>query len=162
MTKNILVTGSSGFLGEEVVNYFSKENNIYALDKIKSIDFKESTNNIFKLVCDICDYDKLNNIFENNKFDIIIHCAAEILDEKNTNLVWKTNVDGTNSADIDVEFVDSDGSTKALLASTLPVPADSSLEVVSGKFVLETGDKIQAKASAASDIEMFVSMLEIT
>jgi hypothetical protein len=73
-----------------------------------------------------------------------------------------TNVDGTNSADIDVEFTDSDGSTKALLASTMPVPADSSLEVVSGKFVLETGDKIQAKASAASDIEMFVSMLEIT
>ena len=61
-----------------------------------------------------------------------------------------------------VEFTDSDGSTKALLASTMPVPADSSLEVVSGKFVLETGDKIQAKASAASDIEMFVSMLEIT
>tara|TARA_Y100000768_G_scaffold387014_1_gene376952 strand:+ start:1089 stop:2138 length:1050 start_codon:yes stop_codon:yes gene_type:complete len=97
MTKNILVTGSNGFLGEEVVNYFSKKNNVYALDKIKPIDFKESTNNIFKVVCDICDYDKLNNVFENNKFDIIIHCAAEILDEKNTNLVWKTNVDGTKN-----------------------------------------------------------------
>ena len=78
------------------------------------------------------------------------------------NSIIVANVDGTNSADIDVEFTDSDGSTKALLASTMPVPADSSLEVVSGKFVLETGDKIQAKASAASDIEMFVSMLEIT
>jgi hypothetical protein len=73
-----------------------------------------------------------------------------------------TNVDGSSSADIDVQFVDSDGSTDSMLASTIPVPADSSLELVAGKLVLETGDKIQAKASATGDIEFFVSYLEIT
>ncbi len=73
-----------------------------------------------------------------------------------------TNVDGSSSADVDVQFVDSDGSTDSMLASTIPVPADSSLELVAGKLVLETGDKIQAKASATGDIEFFVSYLEIT
>ena len=33
MSYNILVTGSCGFLGEEIVNSFSQNNFIYALDK---------------------------------------------------------------------------------------------------------------------------------
>ena len=74
-----------------------------------------------------------------------------------------TNVDGTNDATVDVQVVDTGGSPTAYIAKTMSVPADTSLELAgTSKLVLETGDKIQALASAASDVEIFVSYLEIT
>ena len=40
---------------------------------------------------------------------------------------------------------------------------DSSVELAgTSKIVLETGDKIQLKGSAASDLEAFISVLQIT
>tara|TARA_S200002703_G_scaffold19674_1_gene15959 strand:+ start:177 stop:509 length:333 start_codon:yes stop_codon:yes gene_type:complete len=74
-----------------------------------------------------------------------------------------TNVDGTNDATVDVQVVDTGGSPTAYIAKEMSVPADTSLELAgTSKLVLETGDKIQALASAASDVEIFVSYLEIT
>ena len=77
-----------------------------------------------------------------------------------------TNVDGTNDATVDVEVVDNGGSPAAYIAKTLSVPADTTVESVivvkTPQLVLETGDKIQGLASAASDVEVFVSYLEIT
>ena len=73
-----------------------------------------------------------------------------------------TNVDGTNDATVDVEIVDGT-SGAAYIAKTLSVPADTTVELAgTSKLVLETGDKIQGLASAASDVEVFVSYLEIT
>jgi hypothetical protein len=67
-----------------------------------------------------------------------------------------TNVDGTNDATVDVRVVDSDGSSDAYIAYTMNVPADTSLDLLGGgKLVLDAGDKLQVKASAASDIEFF-------
>ena len=72
-----------------------------------------------------------------------------------------TNVDGTNDATVDVRVVKS--SSDSYIAKTMTVPADTSLDVLgTSKLVLEATDKIQVKASAASDIEFFASYLEIT
>ena len=75
-----------------------------------------------------------------------------------------TNVDGAASDDVTVEVIDSDTTTKAMIASTLSVPADSSIEVAGvSKIVLEAGDKIQVTGVAASgDLEVFASILEIS
>jgi hypothetical protein len=74
-----------------------------------------------------------------------------------------TNVDGTNAATVDAKVLDSDGSTNSMIASTINVPADSTLELAgASKIVLEAGDKVRLTASAASDIEAFASILEIT
>jgi hypothetical protein len=75
-----------------------------------------------------------------------------------------TNVDGTAADDVSVEIVDSDTTTKAFIASTLAVPADSSVEIAgTSKIVLEAGDKIQVTGAAASgDLEVFASILEIS
>tara|TARA_R100001530_G_scaffold123245_1_gene91126 strand:- start:464 stop:808 length:345 start_codon:yes stop_codon:yes gene_type:complete len=44
----------------------------------------------------------------------------------------------------------------------LPIPAGGTLEVMSGnKLVLQTTDKIQAKASAGSAVDIIVSIMEI-
>jgi predicted nuclease of predicted toxin-antitoxin system len=73
-----------------------------------------------------------------------------------------TNVDGASDATVDVEVTDG-ASKNAYIAYTMTVPADSSLELAgTSKLVLETGDKLQALASATGDIEFFVSYLEIT
>jgi nucleoside-diphosphate-sugar epimerase len=97
MSFNILVTGSCGFLGEEIVNSFSQNNLIYALDKEKPITYSNNEANIKTIICDIRKTDDLEKVFIKHKIDILIHCAAEILDEKDPNEVWKTNFNGTKN-----------------------------------------------------------------
>jgi hypothetical protein len=72
------------------------------------------------------------------------------------------NVDGTNAANLYVDYYDSSTTTAKALAHTLGVPADSSFNPIGGKLVLEAGDQLRAWASAASDLEIVVSVLEIT
>ena len=72
-----------------------------------------------------------------------------------------TNIDGTNDATVDVKVTKSSGS--AMIAKTMSVPADTSLDVLgTSKLVLMATDKLEGLASATSDIEFFVSYLEIT
>ena len=78
---------------------------------------------------------------------IVIHCQV-------------ANVDGTNAADLNIDH--NDGSVVAALVSTLSVPADSAVNPIGGKLVLEDGDELRAWAGAASDLEMTLSILEIT
>lgn len=73
------------------------------------------------------------------------------------------NVDGTNSVDVDVCWTDSSNTNKVTyLVKTMSLPADASVGVLTGKLVLEAGDKIQGKASAASDAQLSISVLEIS
>lgn len=116
--KNILITGSSGFLGEELVNYFSEENKIYALDKALPLEFKKNYLNIKKITCDIRDKVTLNKIFNENKIDTIIHCAAEILDEKDPKEVWRTNYDGTKNL---LDFAEQYSVEKFIFTSTFSI-----------------------------------------
>ena len=78
---------------------------------------------------------------------IVIHCQV-------------ANVDGTNAADLNIDH--NDGSTTAAVVSTLSVPADSAVNPIGGKLVLEAADTLRAWAGAASDLELTLSVLEIT
>ena len=78
---------------------------------------------------------------------IVIHCQV-------------ANVDGTNAADLNIDH--NDGSTTAALVSTLSVPADSAVNPIGGKLVLEAADTFRAWAGAASDLELTLSVLEIS
>jgi hypothetical protein len=71
------------------------------------------------------------------------------------------NTDGTSAAD--VTAVVHDGTTSYHLCKTVSVPADSTVEIVSGKPVyLAEGDSLRLSASAAGDIEAIVSYEKIT
>jgi len=72
------------------------------------------------------------------------------------------NVDGENAVNVYVDYYDSSTTTAKALAHTIAVPADSSFNPIGGKLVLEAGDQIRAWASAASDAEIVVSVVEIT
>lgn len=72
------------------------------------------------------------------------------------------NVDGTNPATITITVTDGSNSVLSTLASTITVPADASLEVVANKLILKQSQKIRATASAANDLEVTLSALEVT
>jgi hypothetical protein len=73
------------------------------------------------------------------------------------NSILVSNVDGTNAADITVDLFR--GATAYRLASTVSVPADSTLVVVSKDtaIYLEEGDSIRCTASATGDLEALCS-----
>lgn len=73
-----------------------------------------------------------------------------------------SNVDGTNAADITLTITSSSDTAIARIANTVQVPADSTLEAIPNKLILKQGEKIRATASAANDLEVTVSALEIT
>jgi hypothetical protein len=72
------------------------------------------------------------------------------------------NVDGSAAADITITVTDGSNAVLSTLASTITVPADASLEVIANKLILKQSQKIRATASAASDLEVTLSALEIT
>ncbi len=78
------------------------------------------------------------------------------------NTILVSNVDGTNSADVTVQYYD--GSTAYRIAHGIAVPADSTLVVTDKNSViyLEEGVSIRAFASAASDLEILISYEEIS
>ncbi len=48
------------------------------------------------------------------------------------------------------------------LVKTVQIPSGSSLEIIEGKVVLETGDKVKVLASASAALDVAFSVMEIT
>ncbi len=109
MKNNILITGGAGFIGSHVVRLFVNKYphyNIFNLDlltyagNLENLSDIENKSNYTFIKGDICDYDKVLNIFNKNKITKVIHLAAEshvdrsILDPFS---FAKTNVLGTLS-----------------------------------------------------------------
>ena len=83
------------------------------------------------------------------------------------NRITVANVDGTNAADVSL-FVDGMGSgttgvtttgadATVYLAKTVSVPADATLVLVDTPIYLMEGDILKGGASAASDLDLFIS-----
>ena len=83
------------------------------------------------------------------------------------NFIQVANVDGTNAATCDVCVVKQNATPLGItnydisgtfyLAKTVNVPADDILVVSDTPFYLMETDVLQAKASAASDLDIFIS-----
>ena len=74
--------------------------------------------------------------------------------------IYISNVDGTNDATVDITVTDTSASATFHIMKTVLVPADSTL-VIEKPINLEAQDVLQVKASAASDLEAFASVLEM-
>jgi hypothetical protein len=76
------------------------------------------------------------------------------------NALYIANIDGTANADITVDLFRS--STAYPIASTVTVPADSSLDLMSKAIYLEEGDSLRCTASASGDLTAVCSYEEIS
>ena len=105
--KNILVTGGAGFIGSHVVRLFVNkypEYRIVNLDKLTYAgnlanlkDVENAQNYVFEKA-DICDFEKIQSIFEKYNIDNVIHLAAESHVDRSIRDPFtfaKTNVLGT-------------------------------------------------------------------
>tara|TARA_B100001094_G_C17654443_1_gene541240 strand:+ start:70 stop:438 length:369 start_codon:yes stop_codon:yes gene_type:complete len=79
------------------------------------------------------------------------------------NTIIISNIDGTNAANATCYFYDSSSNSNRSLATTVTVPPDSSLVVISKDtaIYLEESDQIRAGASANSDLSIVISYEEI-
>jgi nucleoside-diphosphate-sugar epimerase len=94
MFKKVLITGSSGFIGSELCNFFLKKNHkVFGLDKFHS---KHSRKILF-FKCDIMNKEHLLKVFREINPELIIHLAARA-DLKSNNLnYYKENFIGTKN-----------------------------------------------------------------
>lgn len=76
------------------------------------------------------------------------------------NALYVSNVDGTNSAKVDITVLRS--TVGYHIAKTLVVPADATIDVLSKAIYLEEGDELQLLADVASDLEAVCSYEEIS
>ena len=88
----VLVTGSSGLIGSEAVIHFDREGHqVTGIDNNLRREFfgppgdtlwnldrvKQATKNFRHLALDIRDREKILDLFKTERFDLIIHCAAQ-------------------------------------------------------------------------------------
>ena len=105
--ENILVTGAAGFIGSNFVEYVTKkhpEYNIIVLDKLTYAgnmeNLKNVQDNIKFIKGDICDFELVSKIFDENRINGVIHFAAEShVDNsiKTPFIFTQTNVIGTHT-----------------------------------------------------------------
>lgn len=76
------------------------------------------------------------------------------------NALYVANVDGSAAADITVDLFRS--STAYPIASTVQVPADATLDLMSKAIYLEEGDSLRCTASASGDLTAVCSYEEIS
>lgn len=123
--KRILITGANGFIGQNLINKLKKDNEIFGLDRsiTKQLDEKHS------IVADIGDFNKIDNIFSDNKFDILIHLAAIV--HKNNADTSEENYDYINY-ECAVHLFDlcKEKNIKVIFASTIEVYGDVGCKVV--------------------------------
>ena len=105
--KNIMVTGAAGFIGANFAEYFVNKHpnyNIIVVDKLTYAGNLANLNKVKDKItfvqADICDFEKMQEIFEKYQINGVIHFAAEshVDNSIKTPFVFtKTNVLGTHT-----------------------------------------------------------------
>jgi len=72
-------------------------------------------------------------------------------------------VSNTGTGTVNVEVAVNDGTNDInLTGKDTPIPAGTALSFIDGKVVLQAGDVIKAKGSVANELDVMLSIMEIT
>ena len=107
MSKNVLVTGAAGFIGANFAEYFVNKHPDYKVIVVDKLTYAGNMNNLKKVSdkiefeqADICDFEKMKEIFDKYDINGVVHFAAEShVDNsiKNPFIFTHTNVIGTHT-----------------------------------------------------------------
>ena len=82
--KNVMVTGAAGFIGANFAEYFVNKHpdyNVIVVDKLKDEGNLENLNKVKEKItfvqADICDFEKMQEVFEKYQINGVIHFATE-------------------------------------------------------------------------------------
>lgn len=105
--RNILITGGAGFIGSHVIRLFVNKYPEYRIINLDSLtyagnlanlkDVEENPNYTF-IKADICDFEKMQEVFKEHNIDSVIHLAAESHVDRSIKDPFsfaKTNIMGT-------------------------------------------------------------------
>lgn len=92
---------------------------------------------------------------------VVLNCSAGASEVRKLNTLICANDDGTNSVDVTVSYHTGDdgGGTAFAIASTVAIPADSSVVIIDKEsyVYLEEDTSITVAASAVNDVDVLVS-----
>ncbi|MDC7996801.1 dTDP-glucose 4,6-dehydratase [Gilvibacter sediminis] len=105
--RSILVTGGAGFIGSNYIKMLLEESDhqVVNLDKLtyagdlRNLEFAKGNTNYHFVEGDICDSELIHDLFQEHRFDYVVHFAAEShVDNSITNpdAFVQTNVVGTH------------------------------------------------------------------
>jgi len=107
LSKNVLITGAAGFIGANFAEYFVAKHPDYHVVVVDKLTYAGNLENLKKIKdkitfiqADICDYEKMKEVFEDYNINGVIHFAAEshvYNSIKNPFIFTKTNVIGTHT-----------------------------------------------------------------
>lgn len=78
--KKVLITGANGFIGSNLIKNLGNKYEFYGMDRVPS----KILDNDHSFICNISEFDKVHQVFEKVKPDVLIHLAA---------IVHKNNAD---------------------------------------------------------------------
>ena len=99
----------------------------------------------------------MGNLGDTNR-TTMVDVTAEYAAKVNTILI--ANTDGTNACDVTIEISNDNGSTYYKVASTISVPADSTMSFIDTPIWLDETDLLAVTAGTASDLSWHVSYEE--
>ena len=107
MSKNIMITGAAGFIGANFAEYFVAKHPDYKIVVVDKLTYAGNMDNLKNVIdkiefekADICDFEKMKEIFDKYDINGVIHFAAEShVDNsiKTPFIFTQTNVIGTHT-----------------------------------------------------------------
>lgn len=121
MAPRVLVTGSSGQIGSELVPYLRS---LYGNDNVVGGDLRTSRDPLLRAgpfeILDVSDASALTRVVKEHRVDIIYHLAALLsaTGENNPQLAWQVNMDGLRNV---LELARTNGLSKVFWPSSIAV-----------------------------------------